>query len=401
MTAARFPDDPFARADAPTPGSLAALLNRPFRCGRFVRGDCPLCGRRGAASLNVSDGGRVWGRCFGCGEQDGLLAVLGLGGKRLPPSSRPPQPRQDRPRAPDMVADAAQLDAVYAIFAKHMAMSADDRRRHLTRDRGIPAEIRDRMPALLAPLPREANARAWVSRRLVEALKGAAPMELLNRLPELSLRRGAGFTVLYGRDEARYFEPWCDEDGRVVALRAYMGKRPDGRKYLTSPGRWGPLIHVAYGVPRELAATVPWILTEGWLKAEVAAHHLGCVAIGFPGIDQKSAWRRALDVKQRLAPDAPLYIAFDAEAWATRLEIGVIALELALEAGRTLGAPAGFAVWATHTGADGTVEPKGIDDAIVAGEPVHLIDRAAFGGFLAYLLEEVEVEIERHDRTAA
>lgn len=300
-----------------------------------------------------------------------------------------------------MVADAAMLDAVYEVFAKHLPMSADDRRRHLTRGRGIPAEIRDRMAPLLAPLPGAANARAWVSRRLVSDLKALAPLDFLRRVPELSERRGEGFAVLVKREGALYLEPWRDEAGRVVALRAYMGKRAQGPKYMTSPGRWGPLIHVAYGVPRERAADVTWILTEGWMKAEVLAHHLGCVAVAFAGVEQKAAWRRALDVKQRLAPDAPLHIAFDAEAWTTRLDIAAVTLELALEAERTLGRPAGFAVWFARAGEGGGVEPKGADDAIVAGEPVHLVDRATFGAYVGPMLEQAEVDLERHDRAAA
>jgi hypothetical protein len=97
---------------------------------------------------------------------------------------------------------------------------------------------------------------------------------------------------------------------------------------------------------------------------------LGAVGVAFAGVNMRKAWPRALEVMQRMAPDAPAYVAFDAEVWLTRLDLALPALELARAIEDAIGRATGFAVWHASIRDDGSVEHKGIDDAIVAGEPV-------------------------------
>lgn len=349
--------------------------------GASARGPCPVCGSRTGGWAQVHDDGLPRVGCFSCGDWRGLLLAFGLDGGS-PLAGRPfhPPPSDSLEPAPDLVADAGILDAVYRVLLDAFPLSAEGRRNALGRDRGIPPEIRETMPPLLGPVP---SGPDWPRRHgaIVAALRRVAPDAFLRRVPELSARAGGSFAVLPARRRALYFEPWADELGRVVALRAYMGRRAPV-KYLTSKGRVGPLVHFAFGVPRAQAARAPWVFTEGWMKAEVAARHLGAAGVGFPGVTARSSWRRAIQVKAALAPEAPAYVAFDAEVWLTRLDLARAALELAFELEEAAGRPAGFAVWDATVDAEGKVTPKGIDDAVAAGVEVRLVPRAGFAAVL-------------------
>ncbi len=357
--------------------------------GNLARGACPLCGSSTGAWATVSAEGRPRVGCWACDDWRGLRARFGLDGAWAMGRWRPPPAPRGKTQALDMVTDAEALAAIYDVFARHLPMTAGQRRIVLERDRGIGPELHQRMAPLLGGLPTDDEARARVRRQIAEALREVAPPEILRRVPELAARRGGGHTVLARRDRAVYFEPWRDDEGRTVALRAYMGRRAE-RRYLASPGRTRPLLHVAFGVERDRIGTAPWILTEGWMKAEVAAHALGVVAVAFPGVTATGSWRRAIEIKQALAADAPLYVAFDAEAWTSRPDIAVHCLDLALEVQRATGREAGFVAWAAGVDTEGAARPKGIDDAIVAGARVHLVDRAGFARYLGAALDQWE-----------
>lgn len=378
-----------ARPPGPGLDTLAARAGWRVR-GRYARGSCPCCESGTAAWGTITSAGLLRVGCWACDDWRAIRDALGLGGTSgaAPTRLAPPPSRNSSPRSLDMVGDAEVLDAAYRVFARHLAMPADQRRRILGRDRGLSTALRERVGPLLAGPPADPAVRSRFDRLLVEDLRRVAPDDVLARVPELWARPGSGHVVLGSFRGAQYLEPWCDEQTRVVALRAYMGKRAEPR-YKTCAGRWGPLLHFAYGVPREDASSVPWVLTEGWMKAEVAAHALGVVAVAFAGVNQKRAWERALAVKGSIAPEAPLFIAFDAEAWTTRPDIAIHALELARLAWRTEGRTAGFAAWETDV-VDGKPEPKGIDDALVAGVEVQLVDRLGFAGYLWPALDRWE-----------
>ncbi len=383
-------EDPFTSASSATLGDLAALLPNGRVIGRFARGGCPVCESATGAWAAITQDGDVRVGCFGCDDWRSLRTALGLDGAGARARTRFVHPRcVPRSDAPDMVADADALDRVYRVLARHLAMSADQRRNVLGRDRHLPPELRERVGALLGPVPVDSNVWVRLHQLIVSDLLKVAPLDFLRRVPEFSARRDYGLAVLHTRREALYFEPWRDERGRIVALRAYMGKRAEP-KYLTTGGRWGPLVHFAFGVEREAVGSAPWIFTEAWMKAEVLAYHIGAVGVGFAGVNQKRSRPRAIEALQRLAPDAPTYIAFDAEIWTTRLDLAIPALQLARAIEDATGRPAGFAVWDTTVGGDGRVEPKGIDDAITAGREVRLVDRAAFAAYLGPTLEAWE-----------
>lgn len=357
--------------------------------GRGARGPCPICDSRTGCWARVHEDGSVRVGCFACGDWKSLRALAGLDGS-TPLRFLPRPPSAHAARAPKMVEDADLLDAVYRVLLDALPMPADERRNVLGRARGIPADVRERMGALMGPVPADAGEWAQRRRKLVDDLRAVASYEFLVRVPEFARRANHSLAVLHTRTEAKYFEPWRDEEGRIVALRAYMGKQTEGPKYLATGGRTGPLAHFAFGVDRAQAATSRWVLTEGWMKAEVAAHALGVVAVGFPGATTKQSWARALEVIQRTAPAAPVSIAFDADAWTTNPDIAVAALELAYLVEEVTGRPAEFAVWDTRIDADGSVTPKGLDDAIAAGVEVRFVDRAGFGAFLGLALDAWE-----------
>lgn len=369
-------------------GELAARLDWRVR-GSWARGRCPLCDARTAGWALVDGQGRARVGCFSCERWQELRRLLGLdGGQDRPaPTFVPTKAHGSGPKALCMEQDADVLAGVYEIMSRHMAMPAEQRRRVLGRDRGIPAGLREGMAPLLRSLPAGQPAHEATARAMLAELKAAFDYELLRRVPELLGRRGQGLALASSLRTAAYLEPWRDEQGRTLALRGYF--REGDAKYRTTYGRWGPLLHVAYGVPRDAAKHVPWLLTEGWMKAEVAAQALGVVAVAFPGVSAKASWQRALRIKQRIAPDAPTYVAYDAEVWTTRPDIATTAFDLAREVRWIEGRCAGFAAWSAEP-AEGGVSPKGIDDAIVGGREVRLVDRLAFGEYLAPALERWE-----------
>ncbi len=285
-----------------------------------------------------------------------------------------------------MVADAEVLDAVYRVLLRHLELDAAGRDHVLCQQRGFSEALRDTVGPLIGPVPADGAAWMRLRERIVAELRPVASYETLIRVPELSARASRGLALLHTRLEAEYFEPWRDEQGRIVALRAYMGRDAEP-KYMATGGRWGPMIHMAVGVPRAEVSAAAWVFTVGWMKAESVAHTSGCVAVALPGVSSRGAWARALQMKQELAPATPAFVAFDAEVWTTRPDIAVFALDFALAAEHASGRPAGFAVWDAAVGANGRPSPKGIDDAIAAGVEIEFTDRHGLGARLGPAIE--------------
>jgi len=90
--------------------------------------------------------------------------------------------------------------------------------------------------------------------------------------------------------------PVQDAQGRVQALHV----RADAGPWWSTPGRPGGASSGApvHGAGRAAPRTTVWI-TEGPLKATVAADRLGVPVIGVPGA---TLWTHALPVLARLAP---------------------------------------------------------------------------------------------------
>lgn len=352
----------------------------------MARGRCPACDSRTAAWGAINSDGAARVGCHACHDWEAIRQLLRLdaGAGSPPPRFRATPAAKSEADVLCMEQDADDLDAVYRVFARHLPLAAEARRAELARKRRIPQHVRAAMTQPLRSLGRFRGPDDQVARRIVADLARILPRERLRGVPELEARKQGSFVVLRSQREARYLEPWMDEQGRIVALRGYHGKL--GMKYRTTAGRSGPMVHVAFGVPRERAAEVPWIFTEAWMKAEVAAHALGVVAVAFAGANHRCAWERGLRIKRRVAPDAPTYIGFDADAWTTNPDIAVAMLELAGLVRRREGRCAGFAAWAVQI-VKGVPEPKGIDDAIVAGLEVQLVGRQEFGRYLGPTLD--------------
>jgi len=121
------------------------------------------------------------------------------------------------------------------------------------------------------------------------------------------------------------------------------------------PGGISSGVPVAYWKPG-IASGSQIFITEGSLKAAVAAWHLGAHVIGVPGV---SNWRRALDL---LPPKVAVTIAYDADA-----DTNPLVARQQLELVRAL-------FWAGHRVAIASWDCryKGIDDAILAGLAINL-----------------------------
>ena len=155
--------------------------------------------------------------------------------------------------------------------------------------------------------------------------------------------------------------PVRDVDGRVVGLQVRFAAL--GRKkycWVSSAGRPGG---VGSGSPTHVARPIRlrdpglWV-TEGPLKADIAAQRLGAVVLGIAGT---AAWRSAhtLDVVQALRPSV-VTVAFDQDGHpATFRHASELALALA-----DTGVRVRLALWRRSRG-------KGIDDVLIGGGVCH------------------------------
>lgn len=380
------PPDCDGRRGPTSLNEMTAWFDRGRVVGDRVRGQCPLCGSSDGAWARVMPDGAAKVGCHGCDDWRGLRQRFDLnpGGTLHLRRFVPPPSEEASGDSVDVERDAEFLGEVYAVMAKHLVMGSKARWNHLARRR-VPRAIQSAMTPLLAGLPRDSGARARTRRLIGADLRGLAPVDELRRVPGIEGRPNGGIAVLPRTSKVQYFEPWTDERGRITSLRRYMGARCED-KYRVLKGTRGAVIHVAIGCPHAEIGTVPWIFTEGWMKAEVAAHHFGCVAVAFPGVFQKKSWRRAIRIKRRLASDSPSFVAFDAEVWTTRPDFACAALELTAEL-QSAGEPeVGYAVWDAESDGLGKVTPKGIDDAICDGVPVRLGSRQDLAGRLGHAL---------------
>jgi len=209
-----------------------------------------------------------------------------------------------------------------------------------------------------ASLPRTAQERAAVVALARKALGGTLPADVPGlhhgKLPDLD-----GILI-----------PVRDAQGRIAALKVRRDGARDPRYLWLSSGSAGgaspgSLAHAPVGSKEMLdAAGLEGIricrITEGPLKADVAAALSGVVTLAIPGA---SAIRTALPLLQALQPTV-IRLAWDADA-RTNLHVAG-GLEMAAHLLRTEmpGAELELETWATDPA---THEPKGLDDALSAG----------------------------------
>ena len=206
-----------------------------------------------------------------------------------------------------------------------------------------------------ASLPRTAQERAAVVALARKALGGTLPGDVPGlhhgKLPDLD-----GVLI-----------PVRDAGGRIAALKVRRDGQRDPRYLWLSSGSAGgaspgSLAHAPVG-SKEMLDVAPiriCRITEGPLKADVAAALSGVVTLAIPGA---SAIRTALPLLQALQPTV-IRLAWDADA-RTNLHVAG-GLEMAAHLLRTEmpGAELELETWATDPA---THEPKGLDDALSAG----------------------------------
>jgi hypothetical protein len=152
--------------------------------------------------------------------------------------------------------------------------------------------------------------------------------------------------------------------GLIVAIQVRLD-RPGASKYTSLSSSWlpkgassGARIHAALPAvltPCECKNSVVWI-TEGVIKAEIAARHLGCPVWSVPGA---ANWQALLGFKKYLP--SRVVIAYDVDAKkSTRKAVRTQARYLAAELHPI---KVGYAVWQ---------RAKGLDDALLAGERVRV-----------------------------
>lgn len=172
--------------------------------------------------------------------------------------------------------------------------------------------------------------------------------------------------------------------GQIVAVHV-RADDPTGGKYrwLSSGSHPGG---AASGTPAHVvpgAGSVVWV-TEGPLKAIVAGQFLGVPVIGVPGV---STWSTALEPLTALKPTR-VVIAFDQDpdpATAEQVSQHVSRLGAALA---QQGIPWSRAVWSG---------PKGLDDAVVAGTAITVIEHGGSPPDFGYRGHTPSVTIEKKE----
>lgn len=156
--------------------------------------------------------------------------------------------------------------------------------------------------------------------------------------------------------------PVRDLGGRITGLMVRPDKRLDGGgKYLwvSSARHGGPSPGAQPHAPLGLAGSEVWRLTEGALKADVAAVLSGVPTVGTPGVTN---WRVCLPVLKEAGCKA-VRLAFDADA-ETNPTVAA-ALRAAHQGLRNEGFEVKAERWAA-------AKAKGVDDALLAGASIEL-----------------------------
>ena len=329
-------------------------------------GRCPFHDDRGRPNLTVDPRGQQW-RCWVCGvggdvldfvaqwNQSSLAEALGWLRETYDPQSlmdaipaRPEPLPPDTPRAPLPV-----RHAVYTALLRHCPLSAAHRQALV--DRGLsPAST---VALGYGSLPAYADRPAIVQALLHD---GAT----LSGVPGFAQDTGTSLWELRG--PAGLLIPVREVQGQIQGFQVRADAEGTRRyRWLSTPE--SDRLHggASSGVPLHLAgragltSNTVWI-TEGPLKADVAAHFLHQAVIGVPGV---SLWR---SVPQWVAdwPQRQAVLAFDQDASAsTAAQVAEHTHALA-----TRLQTAGWTLYEAHWDAGF----KGIDDALLAGAEIVL-----------------------------
>ena len=245
--------------------------------------------------------------------------------------------------------DPAHLDRVYRALLRVLTLSPADREalraRNMT-DAEIDAGLYRSGPV---------RDRGTLARRLCEDLGDDA----LRGVPGIYIDAGRYGDYWSLRAASGLLVPVSDEQGRIVGMQVRRSGDGPGPRYVwlsskdmrggASPGAPLGWFGAAGG------AGQLWV-TEGPVKAAIAASRLGARVVAVPGV---GAWRSAgLVERVRAGGYTEVVIAYDADA-AANVQVAREAHGLC-EAMVTAGVRVSFAVWDPVAG-------KGIDDLLVAG----------------------------------
>lgn len=304
-----------------------------FSPGRAeARANCPFCGDRGGHLYGNAQKGVFF--CFRCGARGRLRAgAVVLSARPAPQVSAP------------AVADAAKLDAVYRALLAALGLSAVHREHLLSPARGLdPEQIQ---AGMYRTLPE--SGRAELGERVAARADPAGVPGFWRAGGKWRVAGPPGLLV-----------PVRDASGRIVGLQVRRDASGGGPRYvwLSSAGRPGgtparALCHVsALGPP---GGPRVWI-TEGPLKADIAASRLGEPVLAVPGVN---TWRSAglFEALEALGAGS-VVVAFDADA-ETNPHVDAAARGLA-KALRDAGCRAWRAFWPVAWG-------KGLDDLLLGG----------------------------------
>lgn len=185
-----------------------------------------------------------------------------------------------------------------------------------------------------------------------------------------SLAGVPGYYTKTGQDDVTFWTlggspgllvPCRSPEGRIRGLRIRRDDAGDANKYhwLSSKGKPGGAgsglhCHVARPLSGQLRDEATWI-TEGEIKADLAAERLGAIVVSIPGV---ASWSQALpDLAELLPAGGRVVIGLDAD-WRTNPAVHGALWSLAL-ACLTLGYNTEVAIWEAG--------PKGLDDLLTAG----------------------------------
>jgi putative DNA primase/helicase len=314
---------------------------------------CPVCGRGSWCTVSIDGDVACCRRVDAGGEHridsagvDYWVHHLGpdVHGSTIPVPRSGPWPTSEPSGEP--LADADTLNATYNALLELLTLS-DAHRSHLL-DRGFDPDWIE--AAGYRTLPEKD--RHLLADGLVDAI-GAIPVGV----PGVHHSTNGGRLVVGGR--AGLMIPCRDIAGRIVAMKLRVDRPDDGTRYrymssrLSGGASPGAPIHVPLHAEDLDVGVVR--LTEGELKADIAALRGGMLCISAPGV---ASWRRALDVMRELGPVTGVHLAYDADS-AVNPHVAR-ALSAATQGLMTAGFDAVIDTWPL-------ADAKGIDDLLAGG----------------------------------
>lgn len=320
-----------------------------------IKGPCPVCEKKGWCRRSA-DGGVISCRR----EPNGAFAVktdsngspvylhrIGPEPDRDRADDRPPRDRS-KPLPPAAPPDTRH--DVYSALLDALHLSPEHRA-SLTR-RGLSGEEIDRREYRSKGKSLGVKLVSGLAERFGEDTLLAVPGFIRNRAGRLDVACLPGLLI-----------PVRDGRGRIAGLMVRPDRRLDGGckyRWVSSARHGGPSPGAPAHTPLGMPVSQVWRLTEGALKADVAAVRSGLPTIGAPGVTN---WRVCLP-PLRGAGCKAVRLAFDADARGNK--VVAAALLAAYRGLRDEGYEVQVERW------DGA-KAKGIDDALAGGVAVELL----------------------------